>query len=525
MTLNPEFLQTATDSVVFSSYLNLRSQNLWKIGLDTADPDYAGLTAEPVVLSDAFALDAFRIPTTEPIDHYPGLMVPTFNPKSTGVIAFEGKINTDAVKAEYAVFTEAAQADYVLSIVPLVYKQIPILSTQLLSRGYGFRKFYPSRLVDADTDGPFGLDVNGAALGAYVQVILGDPIVVTRVNLWMSGAGSAAEFQIQGSNEGGTWVNLLASEDLFAPTLSGLNTKTFVNSLSFKRYRLVLAGGAGVHTVKVYEMAFYSIPQVVVVSTDVPIASSEVTSMMFLNNQSVDWGVEDYLQATYTFAVPLDLGATGLNLMYIWVKSNTAGSMVGALTFTSTDASTVDAIVQVDEVDTWTRIWVNLNPLVLTAGVNKLVSFNFNVSTEQGLEVTLGAMTTGETLVCATRNFGNEEYIPFHADSASAYLFFTSTALFPTLETDFKVTATPEPAGPLTPPEFDGTLVRIATVGVVADADDALARSTLYAAKFSLAAELNGNYYFMFGAPTSLTGLNILGWAVCREKHPVIIND
>lgn len=335
------------------------------------------------------------------------------------------------------------------------------------------------------------------------------------MSLWMSGADSAAKFEIQGSIDGGTWTDLLGVGNLFAPTLAGVNTKTFVNTTSYNRYRLVLADGGGVHTVKVYEMALYSIPQVVEASSDVPPVSAEATSMLFRNNQYVDWSVDDYLEATYTFAVPLALEA--YSMMYVWVKTNRVVSpFAGVLTLVSTDLSELEVQIVTTEADTWTRIPINLNPLVLVDGVNDLVSFSFLPTTEQGVEITFGAMTIGETLVCTTRGFGAEQYIPFYSDSSKAYLFFTSTALVPTLETDFGAKATPKLAGPSTPLEFDGTLNKVFKVGMLYDVTGA-AHVPVYAAKFDMDQEMNGEYYFTFYAPTSLTDLNIVGWAMARE--------
>jgi hypothetical protein len=383
----------------------------------------------------------------------------------------------------------------------------------LSSRGFGFRKFYPNRLVDASTSAPFGLDVSGAALGAYVQINLDAPVCVTRMKLWTSGINLSAKFQIQGSNDG-SWTNLLASDNLFAPTLSGENTKTFTNATSYQRYRLVLAYGAGTHTVTLYEMAMYSIPQVVVASDDVPAVTSEITSLLFRNNQFVDIGVDPYLEATYTFAAPLELAK--YNLAYLWVKSNVAGSMVGNFTCTSTDLTAVDTSIEVPVADTWTRIPIDLSSLVLVDGVIDLVSFKFTPSIIQGVEVGFGALTIGETLVLKTRNLDGTDYIPIHSDTSAAYLFFTSTALAPALESDFGVTCTPQSMGPLTPPTFSGSFHSVIQAGTVYDVS-AAANTTLYAAKFDLASELNGNYCFTFFAPISLTGLNILGWAVSRK--------
>lgn len=514
MTLNPAALQTATDHVVFSTFASLRAPRKWEENGAEGVPFYDGLATEPVVLSDGMICDAFALPVVATADFYPTTMSPGFNANSVAPLVHEGRIYTDAVKVEYPVFIDTEITNYVLSIVPLVYVQIPVLAAQLTSRGFGFRKFYPTRLVDADTDGPFGLDLNGVAEGSYVEMNLGSEVCLTRMSLWMSGAGSAAKFEIQGSNGGGTWTDLLGSLNYFEPTLAGVNTKTFTNETSYSRYRLVLADGGGVHTVKVYEMALYSIPQEVVASSDVPPVSAEATSLKFRNNQYVDWTVDDYLEATYTFVAPLTLAA--YNMMYVWVKVNKiVPDMAGLLTITSTDLSEVAVQVAPTAADTWTRIPINLNTLVLADGVNDVVSFKFTPSTVQGLEVIFGAMTVGETLVLGTRGFDADQYITIHSDVSSAYLFFTTSVMDPESVTDFGVTATPQPAGPLTPPEFSGSFDKVLAVGTLYDTVGA-AHVRVYAAKFDLAQELNGPYYFTFFAPT-IADLNIVGWAVARE--------
>lgn len=507
MTINPAILQTSADATVFSAYHSLRTHHGWEAaGPLAVTPDYAGLEIEPCIISEALIVDAFMEPRTTTTDHYPATMTVAFNPNSTPPGSFEKMINTDAVLAETAAFNAAAQALYVFNHAPTTYVEVPITGSQVFAKGFGFRKFYADRLVDGDTDGPYALDLNGVAEGSYVTFKFSEDTYVTKITMWMSGAGSTAEFQLQGSADNGTYTDLLDPSDLFAPTLAGANSKTFENTTGYKYYRLVLADGAGTHTVTVYEVSLYSIPQVLIESDEVPPASSEVVSARFVNLQEV----ATPLTATYTFPVAQDWAV--YNMAYVWIKSSLVNTPLGTITFQSTDMSTVDCQLLVTEADTWTRIKCNLNTLVLSSGVNDVTDIVVTTVETKGVDFTLGALTVGETLELVTRKFEASEWNTFRSDSASLYLFFTTTDVAAVAESDLGVRATPQVGM-----EVEGTWVHTFQAGLLADADDALANKQLYAAKFSIDSEMNGNYYVSFFITTALADLKVVGWAYCRE--------
>lgn len=500
---------TSMDAKIFWNYMNMKTARSFKVNVgDEGTPDWKTvvvddtyMTAESFLKDYGFILDSFSPPVVPSVGQiYPTLVSGMLNPGTFNPVEYTDYLTSDLTWSDCASLNDFENWATVPETIE--DEKLVVASNMLSQRGYGFRKYYPSRLVDADLDEPFGLDTDGVAVNSYLQTMFSSSQYVTTVSVWMSAEGYDGEFQIKGSNNGADWTDL---GTVFAPTLSGLNSKTFTNFVGYSRYRLVLTKAPILHPeVKVCEIAFYAKPQFMFEDEDDCIPYKEASSIAFFSSRDAS---EEEVPITATATLPVAFTAVGHDLLYFWVKGNRGGYACDIeVTFNNGgEPISVSSSVYLPEADTWCRVWMNIGAFL---GAGEVDSVTVTPHFSKGLLVKVGAMRTGETYMVATGGYPHGEgYLPFSSSNAKAYLFFTSSESAASIlgMTRFEVKA-------ISTVEVDktGYFDELIPLGVLVDSSEPTGITNLYCVKFSfdgstfgpVVGEIgSGQYYWNFEIP------------------------
>lgn len=493
---------TKTDMAVFMNYMNMRTARIFKVNIgDEITPDWKTVvaddsyrTAESFLKEGGLIIDSFAPPRVSGAGQvYPTLISSVLNPGTETPIVYEDYVTTDLTVTDFSDINTFE--NWATDPVSPEDEKLTVTSNMLRQQGFGFRKYYPSRLVDADLDGPFGLDTEGVSINSYVQTAFSSTQYVTTVSVWMSAANYDGEFQIKGSNNGADWTNL---GTVFKPTLSGVNSKTFTNLVGYRYYRLVLTKAPVLHPeVKVYEMAFYAKAQFMYEVTDDNIGEKEGdSSIAFFTSRAVSEGSE--VVATYTPTAPLDI--SGNDLLYLWVKANTM-STVAFISIVGTDGVnpvTVEGVITPSVENEWCRVWFNVGAFLNTGLIE---SIEITPRGVKGNKFYIGALRIGESYVVSTGGYPHgESYLPFESDNTYAYLFITSSGAEADVLASTRFTTMASGDGV---PNVIGLFSGMERVGILTDADEPLSVTNLYMIKFLYQDSFDGDYYWWFEVPTA----------------------
>ncbi len=393
----------------------------------TSGPYYS---AESFIARDGYILDSFTPPVIPAgLQVLPEFVAADVNADfgttySTIVDRFD---STDPIN-EVAIFCTGPTITNPIDAI--AYESIAVNTGLVTQHGFGFRKFYASKLFDGSTLTGFGADLAGVAAGSYINIMFDEPEMVQKIDISMLAADCTATFDLLGSNDGGTWTYISTEGAPMAVTSLGSNVHEFANYASYYRYRLVVHTAASAAGGKILELDFFNKPMSTHTTTDLPslgyVLSADGSIVVVNAVDMVEWAAENPAQDIFILSEPAAAwNWQEMDQVSFYVKSNRIGT-VGEIVCEVSPATTATYSIVCSSVGSWERHRV---PLTVPGG-ESVTAIYFIPGGTKGQVVTIGGPAIlNEVFGVTTGSIPQGSSVqPINMMSPRAFMFYVPDA-------------------------------------------------------------------------------------------------